>query len=481
LKHRLAAKFTGGLAALMLAGCAAGPSYQRPNAPLAGNWDTEPGWQAGSPRDGDLKGAWWQIYRDDILSALEERALQSGQSLRIAQARVDQARAQADVANSAFFPRLGLQGGAARNHTSAERPQSSYGVPASSVTQNDFNGSFVVSYEPDLFGRVRSQARAAAAGAEQVQADFENTRLILTAELAADYFALREVDTEIDILRRTLAAQQNGLDFIRARYELGAGLALDLKQQQARVAATQTQLTLLADQRSRYVHAIATLVGTPAPGFSLAAEATMSTIPAIPLVAPSTLLERRPDIAAAERAMAASNVQIGVARSAYFPALQLTAQYGSDANQWGRLFTAPSMLWALGIGATQTLFDAGRTRANVAIAEAGYQQAVASYRQTVLVAMQEVQDGLDGTANLQQAMTSAKIATDNAAEVLALTNERYAAGIATHFEVVLAEETFLGYQRQYAQQHGQQLLNSVRLIKALGGGWQSGAGSAKLP
>lgn len=462
----------GGVLALALAGCAAGPDYQRPEATVAGQWRTEPGWSAGQPQDGALKGAWWRAFADATLDALEEAAQENSQTLRIAQARVDQARAQANVADSAFFPRLGLQGGAGRNRTSADRPLSNYAVPNASVLQNDFNGAFTVSYEADLFGRVRRQAQAAAAGTDQARADFENTRLILGAELAADYFALRETDAESDTLQRTLAAQGKVLDFIAARHELGAASALDLEQQRALVAATRTQLALLADQRSRYEHAIATLVGKPAPEFSLPAVPSLVAPPAIPLVTPSALLERRPDIAAAERAMAAANAQIGVARSAFFPAVMLSGQYGSDSNQLAHLFSAPSLLWSLGVSATQTLFDAGRTRATVAFAEAGYQQAVAAYRQTVLVAMQEVQDGLSGSAHLAEALASAKSAADSSASALSLSGDRYAVGVANHLELLLAETNYLGYQRQYVQLQGQQLLNAVRLVKALGGGWQ---------
>ncbi|MDE2585068.1 MAG: efflux transporter outer membrane subunit, partial [Betaproteobacteria bacterium] len=346
--------------------------------------------------------------------------------------------------------------------------------------QNDFNGAFTVSYEADLFGRVRRQAEAATAGAAQAQADFENTRLVLEAELAADYFALRATDAETDILQRTLTAQGKVLDFIATRHELGAASALDLEQQQALVAATRTQLSLLADQRSRYEHAIATLVGKPAPDFHLPAVPTLVAVPAIPLAAPAELLQRRPDIAAAERAMAAANAQIGVARSAFFPAVMLSGQYGSDSNQLAHLFSAPSLLWGLGIGASQTLFDAGRTRATVAFAEAGYQQAVASYRQTVLVAMQEVQDGLSSSAHLGQALASARSAADSSSRALALSSDRYAVGVANQLELLLAETNFLNYQRQFVQLQGQQLVNGVRLVKALGGGWRvEGSGAAK--
>ncbi len=462
----------------MLSACAIGPEYVRPDATMAtmaANWKTEPGWQVSAPRDGDIKGEWWEIFDDVELNTLEAQALSFGQNLRVAQARVEQARAQANVANAGFFPRLGVQAGETRNRTSADRPKASYNTPVTSVTQNDFNASFVLSYELDFFGKIRAQSNAATSNAGQVNADFENARLIVTAELAADYFALRELDAEIDLIGKTFAAQQRGLDFLSARYELGASSVLDLKQQKSRIAATQTQLIQLQDQRAKYSNAIATLIGTPPPSFTVKQSAKMPAVPDVPLFAPSQLLERRPDIGSAERAMAAANAQIGVAKSAFFPSVALNAQYGSDANQWTQLFTAPSILWAVGLSVSQTLFDAGRTRANVAFNEAGYQLTVANYRQAVLVAMQEVQDGLNSTANLQQIMISANTAAANSAEFFNLTDDRYKAGIATRLELVLAEETMLNNQRIVVQQTGQQLLNSVRLIKALGGGWHNPA------
>ena len=275
------------------------------------------------------------------------------------------------------------------------------------------------------------------------------------------------------MLQQTLAAQTKALDFISARHELGAASGLDLNQQQGLTAATQTQLTLLQDQRARYQNAIATLVGVPAPDFRLPVKLGKTEVPAIPLTAPAALLERRPDIAAAERAMAAANAQIGVARSAYFPTLGLSGLYGSDANQLSNLFSAPALLWSIGVSATQTIFDGGRTKANVEFAKAGYQQAVANYRQSVLVAMQEVQDGLNSDLALAQAIASAKVAADSADRSLGLSTDRYQSGITTNLEVVVAQQTFLNYRRQEVQLNGQRLVNTVKLIKALGGGWHA--------
>jgi NodT family efflux transporter outer membrane factor (OMF) lipoprotein len=463
------------IAVMALCGCAVGPDYQRPDAPIAQAWKTDAGWQAGQPRDAELKGAWWEIFGDSELNRLQQQALQNGQTMVIAQARVEQARAQANVANSAYFPQIGAQLGASRARSSADRPLSNPNTRNVSIIQSDFNGAFTVDYEADLFGRVRRQAESARASAEQAQADFENTRLVLTAELAADYFALRETDAEIDLLRQTLAAQNKALDYITARHDLGAASGLDLNQQQGLVAGTETQLTLLENQRAAYQNAIAALVGVPAPDFTLAFDPKMASVPAIPVTAPSTLLERRPDIAAAERAMAAANAQIGLAKSAYYPSLSLSAAYGSDANRLANLFSAPALLWSVGASAAQTLFDGGRISANVDFAKAGYQESVANYRQTVLNAFQEVQDGLNGDVALARASKSAGVAATSAENSLGLSLDRYRSGVASNLEVVVAEQTFLGYRRQEVQLQGQRLLNAVKLVKALGGGWHADA------
>ena len=462
-------------ALLALGGCAVGPDYHRPDAPLAQAWKIAPGWEAGQPQDAVLKGAWWKIFGDVQLDALQAQALKGSQTMVIAQTRVEQARAQADVARSDFFPQVGIQAGAGRDRSSADRPLSNPDVQNVSIIQSDFNGSFTVDYEADLFGRVRRETESAEASAQQAQADFENTRLILTSELAADYFALRETDAEIKLLRETLTAQNKALDYITARHDLGAASGLDLNQQQGLTAGTQTQLTLLENQRSGYQDAIAALVGVPAPDFSLPFDPVLPKVPVIPPSAPSTLLQRRPDIAAAERAMAAANAQIGLAKSAYFPSLGLSAAYGSDANRLSNLFSAPALLWSIGATATQTLFDGGRIAANVDFARAGYRQAVANYRQTVLDAFQEVQDGLNAEAALTRAGRSAKVAADSAENSLSLSEDRYHSGVADNLEVVVAEQTFLGYRRQEVQLHGQRLLNAVKLIKALGGGWHAPA------
>ncbi|TFW14776.1 efflux transporter outer membrane subunit [Duganella callida] len=460
-------------AVLALAACSQAPVYQKPAIELPAAWQSAAPFQTAAPNDHALKGDWWEVFNDAQLNQLMARALAGNQNLAVAAARLEQARAQVTVSSSGLFPQVGLQAGAARQKTSANRPLSSTTTVNQSLVQNNFQLGFAVNYEADLFGRVRSTVQSAQASAQQAVADYQNVSLVLTAELAADYFNLRELDAEIDVLNQGLALQQKAYDFIQARHELGAATGLDLAQQQSLLDASRTQLELLNTQRAQYEHAIATLTGTPAPSFKLAPANAPLTPPALPVGMPSDLLQRRPDIAAAERAVAAANANIGVARAAYFPSLILQANGGWDSNQMSRLIEAPSLLWSLGASLTQTLFDAGKTDATVAVAQAAYTGAVASYRQSVLTAMQEVEDSVESLNTLQRAHASAEASVNSSRRVLELANDRYSGGVETYFDVITAQQTLLNNQRLATQLRGKQMLSSVYLIKALGGGWHN--------
>lgn len=460
----------------LAAGCAVGPNYQRPAADLPPAWQPDAPWHEALPSDTQLKGNWWQSFQDESLNGLVERALSGNQELRVAAARLDQARDQVTVARSEMYPWVGLSATAARGKTSANRPLAEYSVPNQSTVQNNFVVGPTVSYEADLFGRVRREVEGARASAQQAQADFENTRLILTAQLVTDYFALRELDAEIDVVRRGLGLQRDALGFIASRHDLGFATGLDLAQQQALVDANATQLELLADQRAQYEHAIATLVGTPAPAFAVAAAVTTASLPAIPVGLPSDLLQRRPDVAAAERSMASANARIGVARAAYYPSIELGSGFGGPNAGWqsnalSTLFAASSRLWSLGLSAGQTIFDAGKTRANVRIATADYSAAVASYRQTVLTAMEEVENGITGLASLDRAVTQADASVTSAQQAFDIATVRYKGGVDTYLEMITAQQALLSNQRQAVQVHGRQFATAVYLVKALGGGW----------
>jgi outer membrane protein, multidrug efflux system len=462
----------GGLAlAAVLAGCTTAPAYVRPEVQMPAAWRIEPPWQVAQPGDETVRGPWWQRFGDPQLNALEEQALAGSPTLAAAVARWAQARAAVDVATSGLFPQLSASGRVARQKISADRPLTNYNSPNASTVQNDYSLSFNVAYEADLWGRVRSSVDAARASAEQTAADLQNVRLVLASDLAANYFNLRELDIELDVLAQSIALQQRALELATTRHQLGATSGLDVAQQQALLDTTLTQVDVLKRQRDQFEHAIAALVGRPAPLFALAPETGSRVAPAVPVGVPSDVLQRRPDVASAERAMAAANAQIGVARAAYYPAITLGPSLGVDSRMISTLFDAPSLLWSLGISVAQPLFDAGRTDANVAIAQAGYQVTVANYRRTVLTAMQEVEDGITGSAALDRALLQARQAEQSAQRVLQLANDRYEGGVTTYLEVITAQQSLLNSQRQLAQLLGQRLLVSVLLVKALGGDW----------
>ena len=457
-------------------GCAVGPDYHKPPAEVPPAWQPDAPWHEALPNDGALKGEWWRLFQDDTLNPLVERALAYNQNLRVAAARLDQARDQVTVARAGLYPGVDLSAGAARGKTSANRPVASYGLPNRSTVQNDFTLGPTVNYEADLFGRVRREVEGARASAQQAEADFENTRLVLTAQLVSDYFALRELDAEIAVVRHGLELQRNALGFIASRHDLGFATGLDLAQQQALVDADATQLELLDNQRAQFEHAIATLVGTPAPSFAISAALATASLPTIPVGLPSDLLQRRPDVAAAERSMAAANARIGVARAAFYPNIVLGSSFGGpnvgwESNALATLFDTPSRLWSIGLSATQTLFDAGKTRANVRIANADYAAAVALYRQTVLTAMEEVENGITGLASLGRAVTQADASVRSAQEAFDIATVRYKGGVDTYLEMITAQQVLLSNQRQAVQVHGQQFATAVFLVKALGGGW----------
>ena len=463
---------------LGLAACAAGPDYRKPALDLPVSWQLDAPWREATPDDAAAKGPWWQRFGDPQLDALAQRALAGSPTLAAAAARLAQARAVVAAGSSAQLPQLTLGTRDARQRTSANRPLSSYNSTNFSTIQNDFTLSLSTSYEVDLAGRVQRSVEGARASAEQSAADLENTRLLLTAELAVDYFSVRALDTELDVLTRSIALQRRALELVTARRDLGAASGLDVAQQQALLDTTLTQVDVLRRQRAQFEHAIATLTGTPAPLFSLAPEVKVFEPPAIPLGVPSDVLQRRPDVAAAERAMAAANAQIGVASAAFYPSVLLGPSVGYESRDLSTLFNAPSLLWSIGVSATQSIFDGGRARANVDFAKAGYDVTVANYRRIVLTAMQEVEDGITGLAALDRASAQAQTAVASARRVLDMATSRYEGGASTYFDVITAQQSLLTSERQAAQLLGQRQLSAVFLVKALGGDWQGGVRAA---
>ncbi|WP_020203458.1 efflux transporter outer membrane subunit [Cupriavidus sp. WS] len=458
-------------AAILLGGCAAGPDYRKPDSELPAAWKIEPPWRESTPGDSVAKGTWWERFGDARLDALEQQALAANPTLAVANARLAQARAQANAANAGLFPQIGINARAQRAAISANRPLTNYAAPNFGTVQNDLTPSFTVGYELDLAGRVRRTIESAEASAQQSQADFENVRLLLTTDLAANYYNLRALDIEIDVLQRSIALQRRALDLVSARHDLGAASGLDLAQQQALLDATLTQVDVLAKQRSQFEHAIATLTGTAAPLFALAPEVAELVPPAVPLGVPSDVLERRPDVASAERAMAAANAQIGVAKSAFYPSVILGSAIGGESGAFGSLFNLPSLVWSVGATAAVTLFDGGKLRANLSFAQAGYDGTVANYRRVVLTAMQEVEDGITGLSALSRANDQQRRAVGSARQVLDMATARYEGGATGYLDVITAQQGLLGAERTAAQLRGQQMLTAVFLVKALGGDW----------
>jgi multidrug efflux system outer membrane protein len=464
-------------ASCLMGACATAPDYARPTPAIPVTWQLEAPWRAGTPGDTLAKGPWWERFGDQQLNALERQAMQNNQTLAAASARLAQARATVAASSAAMFPQLNLGLRAARQRISANRPLTNYNSANFSTIQNDVSAQLSVSYEVDLAGRVQDLVDGSKASAQQSAADLENTRLVLTTDLATNYFSLRALDTELNVLTQSIALQRRSLGLATDRHDLGAASGLEMAQQQALLDTTLTQVDVLKRQRAVFEHAIATLTGTPAPQFSLAADQTPMIPPAIPLGIPSDVLERRPDVASAERAMAAANAQIGVATAAFYPSVILNPNVGVDSRFYRTLFDTPSLLWSFGASVTQAIFDGGRTRANVDFASAGYDVTVANYRRVVLTAMQEVEDGISGVASIDRAYAQALRAIDSNKRVLAIATDRYEGGVATYLDVITAQQSQLNSERQAAQLLGQRLLTSVFLIKALGGDW---SGSSKI-
>jgi NodT family efflux transporter outer membrane factor (OMF) lipoprotein len=455
----------------LFAACAAGPEYRKPAVEMPAAWKVEAPWRVGTPRDDVPKGQWWQVFVDAQLDALIQQALTGSPTLALANARLTQARAQLSVANAALYPQLNLNLREQRQAISANRSLTNPRQPQLSTSQNDFITSLNASYEADFSGRVQRVIESAAATAEQSAADFENVRLLLTADVATAYFNARAIDIELDVLLRSIELQRRVLGLATSRHELGVASGLDVAQQQALLDSTLAQVDVLRRTRAQFEHALATLTGVPAPVFSLAPDVRRPAPPAVPIGVPSDVLERRPDVASAERAMAAANAQIGIANAAFYPSVSIGAAYGSETNILHRMFDVPSIIWSVGASIAQPIFDGGRIRANLESARAGYDATVANYRRVVLTAMQEVEDGIIGMAALERAHVQALAATKSASRVLDLATTRYEGGVATYLDVVTAQQGLLNSERLAAQLQGQRLLTAVFLVKALGGDW----------
>ena len=461
------------VAALCISGCTVGPKYQRATPPAAAHWDVAEPWRESAPKDALGKGDWWQVFRNDDLSALENQALQSNQTIKISVARLEQARALAAVQISTQFPQLSTSPSAERQRLSANRPANSSVLVTGPVSQNTYTLPFTVNYEVDLFGRRRRSIEAAQASYQSSAADLENVRLLITSELAADFFSLRQLDTQISLLSRTVDALSKGLDLVNSRYHGGVASGLDVAQEETLLYTTRTQLTLLNQQRKQFEDAIAVLIGKSAPDYHMPPRDLAAEPPPLNASLPSDLLERRPDIAEAERQMAVANAQIGIAKAAYYPSLNLYGTGGWQAADIAKLANVQSTFWAIGANVAESIFTGGARRAQVQFAQANYDATVANYRGTVLEAFREVQDSLTGLAILNQAFQSQQQAVEASRRNLDIATNRYKGGLVSYLDVVTAQQTLLTNEQQLAVLQGQKLVTSVLLVKALGGGWDA--------
>ncbi|MFZ0799798.1 MAG: efflux transporter outer membrane subunit [Terriglobales bacterium] len=478
-KIRAAAALLSGGILVFLLGCVVGPKYKRATVDTPGTFkEVTPddlkkmdGWKVAQPQDSALHGKWWEIFGDPQLNALEEQISISNQSVAAAFANFMAARALVREARAQYFPTASVGPSIVRQH----QPSSSGIAPsaASGATFTEYSLPFDASWTPDLWGRVRNTVRANVANAQATAADLENTRLTAQAELAVDYFQLRGQDALKQLLDATVVAYAESLKLTRALYETGIDSDESVAQAETQLETTQALDTNIGILRAQYEHAMALLVGKPASSFSIAVEPLKTPPPAIPFGVPSQLLERRPDVAGNERLMAQANAQIGVARAAYFPTLTLSASFGLESTSASSWFTWPSRLWSVGPSISELIYDGGLRRATVEQYRAQYDQTVANYRNTVLTAFQQVEDNLSGLRILSQEIQEQDIAIQSAQRSLKLATDRYRLGIDPYLNVITAETALFSNQQTAVNLRIEQIVDSVQLIEALGGGWDS--------
>ena len=474
-----------------LAGCTVGPKYHTPSADAPGaykeltpaDFPNTDGWKVAQPKDDALRGKWWEIFGDPQLNALEEKVNVSNQNIAAAAASFFAARALVKEARSQLFPTVStdpsiiVQRPSSSTRTGGSSTSSSgSGVGSSSSSTGtfaDYTLPFDATWQPDLFGRIRNTVRAAAYGAQASAADLENIRLTVQTDVAVDYFELRGQDTLRALLDSTVTAFQQSLDLTTALYETGIGAEEAVAQAETQLEATQAQDVALGIQRAQFEHAIAMLTGQPASTFSIPVEPLNSSPPAIPFGVPSQLLERRPDIAAAERLVAQANAQIGIARAAYFPTVTLSAAAGLESTSVATWFTWPSRFFSVGPAVSEILFDAGLRRATVEQFRAQYDQTVANYRQAVLTGFQQVEDNLASLRILSGEIQYQDAAVKSAERSLALATDRYQLGIDPYLNVITAQTALLSNQETAVNLRIQQMTASGGLIEALGGGWDA--------
>jgi NodT family efflux transporter outer membrane factor (OMF) lipoprotein len=475
LRRKVYKGVTAAFGACLACACAVGPNYRRPdaNVPVAYKEPAPEGWKQGQPQDLNSRGAWWSIYEDPELDDLERQVDISNQTLKASEAAFRQSVAVLQEARASFFPAVTLGADATRARTSTSTGTSVVRNP----NQNQFSIGPSVSWVPDVWGRVRRIVESDTASAQASAADLASARLSIQAQLAQDYFELRIADELERLLDATVTAYQRTLEITSNRYAVGVAAKSDVVTAQTQLETTRAATIAVESQRAQLDHAIAALIGKTPSEFSIAPTPLTGSVPAVPVGVPSTLLERRPDIAAAERQVGAANASIGVAIAAYFPTLTLSASAGFASSTIDKLLQAPSRTWSVGSALGETLFDGGLRSGQVAAARAAYDATAANYRQSVIVAIQQVEDDLSTLRVLEHQAEVQNRAVELARQAEQLTINAYKAGVVDYTTVVQSQATSLSSQQSALTIRQSRLTASVSLIEALGGGWST----AELP
>jgi NodT family efflux transporter outer membrane factor (OMF) lipoprotein len=477
MPNRFVRRLISTAAAAALCGCAVGPDYARPSTPVAPAYK-EQGWNPAQPADLAPRGDWWSLFSDPALNGLEARVAVSNQNVAAAEAAYRQAEALVREQRAALLPSIDLTGGATRSGGGSGSGGTVVNAGGGTVvtsgggSKSTYRASVGASWEADVWGRIRRSVESARGSAQASEADLAAATLSAQATLAADYFDLRQTDLQIALLQQVTAGYQRAAQITQNRFNAGIAPHSDLLQAQSQLASAQADLADLSSSRAAFEHAIAVLVGETPESFSLAADPNWTaTAPEIPAGLPSTLLQRRPDIAAAERRAAAASAQIGVETAAWFPSLTLTGSYGFSAAELGKLFAASASVWSYGASVAQTLFDAGATRARVSGARAAYDQSVAQYRQTVLAAFQDVEDQLAAQRALAAQQALRRQAAEASEQAATMVFNQYKEGQVAYTDVVTAQAAALTARRTLVQTTAARQTTAVALIQALGGGW----------
>lgn len=458
--------------ALLITGCAVGPSYQRPSTPEVIAYKEAGDWVTAQPADALERGPWWQLFNDPVLNELAARVEVSNQNVAAAVAAYAQARSLVAEQRAALFPSVTLNGGASRSGNGGGTGSVNTNITNGNRTSSNYQASLGAAWEPDVWGRLQSVANGATATAEASAADLATAKLSAQGELAVNYLSLRQQDAQKALLASTLAGYARALEITQNRYSAGIAAKTDVLQAQTQLANAQADEASVQRTRAQLEHAIAVLVGQAPGNFALAAAPDWkANVPNVPVGVPSTLLQRRPDIAAAERRMASANQQIGVAKAAYYPSLSLNASVGTAASRVADLFSAPAALWSLGLSAAQVLFKGGALDARLDGATAAYDQTVARYRQVVLSAFQNVEDQLSAARVLQIQQALRAQASSAADQVEQQVLNRYRSGQVSYSEVITAQTTALNARRALVQATADRQTTAVALIQSLGGGW----------